>query len=176
MAEQGQAAPVVLGQVHGLFGVKGWIKVYSYTRPVEAILDYDRWWIGRADDARPFQVLAGRTQGKTLVAQLGDEHGTPLADRDAAVALLGQDIAVERSALPEPEAGEFYWVDLVGLTVVNTYDVELGQVTAMMETGANDVLVVTGDRERLIPLVADIIVLDVDFDAKRIHVDWDADF
>ncbi|WP_348761631.1 ribosome maturation factor RimM [uncultured Salinisphaera sp.] len=176
MAEQGQAAPVVLGQVHGLFGVKGWVKVYSYTRPVEAILDYDRWWIGRANEARSFQVLAGRTQGKTLVAQLGDEHGKPLADRDAAVALLEQDIAVERSALPEPEPGEFYWVDLIGLSVVNTQDVVLGRVSAMMETGANDVLVVTGERERLIPLVVDIIVLEVDFNAGQIRVDWDADF
>ena len=84
MAGQGIETPVVLGQVHGLFGVKGWIKVYSYTRPVEAILDYDRWWIGRADEARPFQVLAGRMQGKTLIAQLGDENGQPLPDRDAA--------------------------------------------------------------------------------------------
>ncbi|MBH04522.1 MAG: ribosome maturation factor RimM [Xanthomonadales bacterium] len=176
MAGQGIETPVVLGQVHGLFGVKGWIKVYSYTRPVEAILDYDRWWIGRADEARPFQVLAGRMQGKTLIAQLGDENGQPLPDRDAAVALLDRDISVERDELPDLEAGEYYWVDLFGLSVVNTQGVALGTVTAMMETGANDVLVVSGERERLIPLVVDVVVVDVDFGAGQITVDWDADF
>lgn len=176
MAGQGIETPVVLGQVHGLFGVKGWVKVYSHTRPIEAILDYDRWWIGRASQARPFRVLAGRMQGKTLIAQLGDDHGNPLPDRDAAVALLDLDIAVERDQLPDPEYGEYYWVDLLGLTVINTQSVALGTVTAMMETGANDVLVVTGERERLIPLVVDIVVVDVDFEAGQMTVDWDADF
>ncbi|RJS93822.1 ribosome maturation factor RimM [Salinisphaera sp. Q1T1-3] len=176
MASTTPERPVVLGQVHGLFGIRGWIKVYSFTRPREAILDHERWWIGRADEARPFRVLEGRYQGKTLVARLADDDGEPLADRDAAVALLEQDIAVERATLPDPAPGEYYWVDLIGLNVQTTQDIPLGRVTAMMETGANDVLVVTGDRERLIPLVADEFVIDVDFEANRMTVDWDPEF
>lgn len=168
--------PVVLGRVHGLFGVKGWIKVYSHTRPMDAILDYDRWWIGRADSARPFRVLEAREQGKTLVARLADPQGVPLADRDAVMPLLEQDISVARADLPSPEPDEYYWVDLVGLSVYTDEGQPLGRVDAMMETGANDVLVVKGERERLIPWVMDDVVQSVDLTEGRITVDWDPDF
>ncbi|MGB7756013.1 MAG: ribosome maturation factor RimM [Salinisphaera sp.] len=167
---------VVLGRVNGLFGVRGWIKVYSYTRPVEAILDYDRWWLGAAGDRRGYRLIDGRVQGKTLVAQLANADGEPLADRDAAVELLESDIAVDRRDMPDPEPGEYYWFDLVGLRVVTVDDVDLGRVTAMMETGANDVLVVQGDRERLIPMVADEFVTAVDLEAGTIRVEWDPEF
>ncbi|KEZ75991.1 ribosome maturation factor RimM [Salinisphaera hydrothermalis] len=167
---------VVLGRVHGLFGVRGWVKVYSYTRPAEAILDYDRWWIGNEGARRCYQVVDGRVQGKTLVARLADDDGQPLPDRDAAVELLDLDIAVERADMPDPEPGEYYWFDLIGLKVVTVDDIDLGQVKAMMETGANDVLVVQGDRERLIPLVVDEYVMSVDLEAGVMTVDWDPDF
>lgn len=167
---------VVLGRVHGLFGVSGWIKVYSYTRPIEAILDYDRWWIGPEGDRRDYQLLDGRVQGKTLVAQLARTQGEPLPDRDAAVDLLESDIAVDRNDMPDPEPGQYYWFDLVGLRVVTVDDVDLGRVSAMMETGANDVLVVQGDRERLIPMLVDEFVTAVDLDAGTIRVDWDPEF
>ncbi|HET7312824.1 ribosome maturation factor RimM [Salinisphaera sp.] len=167
---------VVLGRVHGLFGVRGWVKVYSYTRPAEAILGYERWWIGNAGERRDYRVLEARVQGKTLVARLADADDEPLPDRDAALELLDLDIAVERGDLPEPEPGEYYWFDLIGLNVVTVDGHDLGRVTAMMETGANDVLVVRGDRERLIPLVIEQFVTAVDLEGGTIHVDWDPDF
>lgn len=176
MAETTPHRHVVLGQVHGLFGVRGWIKVYSHTRPIEAILDYGRWWIGSAGQRQPYQVLEGRLQGKTLVARLADAEGEPLPDRNAAVELLELDIAVAREDMPDPEPGEYYWFDLIGLRVLTVDAVDLGQVSAMMETGANDVLVVKGDRERLIPLVIDEYVIEVDLEGGRIVVDWDPEF
>ncbi|WP_109995515.1 ribosome maturation factor RimM [Salinisphaera sp. LB1] len=176
MAGTAPHRPVVLGRVNGLFGVRGWIKVYSYTRPAEAILDYERWWIGPEADRRGYRLVEGRVQGKTLVAQLADADGEPLADRDAAVELLEFDIAVDRGDMPDPEPGAYYWFDLVGLSVVTVDGVPLGRVTAMMETGANDVLVVRGERERLIPLVVDEFVTEVDPDAGTIRVDWDPEF
>lgn len=168
---------VVLGRVNGLFGVYGWIKVYSYTRPIDAIFDYERWWIGSSEAGwREYRALEGRFQGRTLVASLANAQNRPLPDRNAAVELLDLDIAIDRGDLPDPEPGQYYWADLIGLSVVTIDDQPLGQVTAMMETGANDVLVVSGDRERLIPLVADVFVKSVDFDGGRLVVDWDPEF
>lgn len=167
---------VVLGRVNGLFGVRGWIKVYSYTRPAEAILDYPYWWVGESGSRRRYHVLGGRIQGKALVAHLADSGERPLPDRDAAIGLLDCDIAVGRDEMPEPDVGEYYWFDLIGLTVVNVDGVELGQVAAMMETGANDVLVVQGERERLIPMVMDEFVTSVDLEAGTMQVDWDPEF
>lgn len=175
--------PVVLGRVNGLFGVKGWLKVYSYTRPAENLLEFDEWLIGRQDDWRPFRVLSSRTQGKTLVAQLGvppagnpNGPATPLSDRDAAVELLELEIAVARTAMPALADGEYYWFDLIGLDVVNRDGVALGRVKAMMETGANDVLVLSGDRERLLPFVVGEIIDEVNLESGQIVADWDPDF
>lgn len=168
--------PIVLGRVHGLFGVRGWIKVYSHTRPIEAICDYRHWWVGSADDRRRYRVVEARNQGRTLVAHLADASDRPLPDRDAAAALLDLEIAVERADMPDPEPGEYYWCDLIGLRVATEEGVMLGQVTAMMETGANDVLVVQGDRERLIPMVLDECVKSIDLEAATMVVDWDPEF
>lgn len=168
--------PVVLGHVSGLFGVKGWIKVYSYTRPAVNLLEYEDWLIGRQDAWRPFRVLDAREQGKTLVARIAGDDDTPLADRDAAAALVDLQIAVARDQLPAPEPGEYYWFDLIGLDVFNREGAALGRVKAMMETGANDVLVLQGERERLVPFVVGEVIDEVDLDAGRIVADWDADF
>lgn len=168
--------PVVLGHVSGLFGVKGWIKVYSYTRPAVNLLEYEDWLIGRQDAWRPFRVLDAREQGKTLVARIAGDDDTLLADRDAAAALVDLQIAVARDQLPAPEPGEYYWFDLIGLDVFNREGAALGRVKAMMETGANDVLVLQGERERLVPFVVGEVIDEVDLDAGRIVADWDADF
>lgn len=167
----GGAGQVLLGRIHGLFGVRGWVKVYSYTAPPENILDYPLWYVG--DDRRPMRLVDGRVHGKGLVVRLAPEDGEPLADRDAAAALLESDIAVSREALPPLAEGEYYWADLIGLDVVNRDSEALGRVAGMMDTGAHGVLIVTGERERLIPFVIEAIVDEVDLEAGRITVDWD---
>lgn len=172
---------VVLGHISGLFGVGGWVKVYSHTRPIDNLLDYDRWFVerfsqGGAAQWRAFRVLQAKPHGKTLVAQLADaEHG-PVTGRDAAAALVDARVAVARADMPALAPGEYYWQDLIGLEVVNRDAVALGRVTGMMETGANDVLVIEGERQRLIPFVIGVIVDCVDLETGRIAVDWDADF
>jgi 16S rRNA processing protein RimM len=161
---------VILGRVSGLFGVKGWVKVFSYTQPREAILDYGRWFLGRRGHWQALSVEEGKRQGKTVIARLEG-----VDDRDAAAKLIESDIAVARQDLPEAEEGEYYWADLEGLKVVRRDGTVLGTVGYLLETGANDVLVIEGDRERLIPFVADEVILDVDVDKGVITVDWDWD-
>lgn len=172
---------VVLGRISGLFGVRGWVKVYSHTRPMENLIEYERWFLNRCaegchDSWRPFRVVAAKPYGKTLIAQLADPDDQVIDDRDVAAGLLDADVAVSRSAMPVLPAGEYYWHDLVGLEVTNRAAQSLGRVTDMMATGANDVLVVKGDRERLIPFVTGVIVDAVDLDAGQITVDWGLDY
>ena len=161
---------MLLGQVTGLFGVRGWVKVFSYTQPREAILDYDGWLLKHKGEWRAAEVAAGKKHGKTIIVQFAG-----VDDRDEAAELLGCDIAVERDDMPAPEEGSFYWSDLEGLRVEHLDGSELGRVAGLMETGANDVLVVKGEREQLIPFVAGPIVLDVDLAAGVIRVDWEWD-
>lgn len=160
---------VPLGYVSGVHGLRGWIKVHSWTQPREAIFAYQPWLIG--DERREVRVLDRRLQGKALLAALPG-----VEDREGAATLVGSAIVVRRDQLPELPAGEYYWSDLIGLSVETVSGEELGQVERLMETGANDVLVVRGDRERLIPYVPGRYVVGVDLDKRRIVVDWNADF
>ena len=162
--------PVILGRVVGLFGVRGWVKVHSYTEPREALLEYRGWLLGRDGDWQPVEVAEGRQHGKGIVVRLQG-----IEDRDAAAELLGSDIGIDRDALPEAEDGRYYWADLEGLTVVHRDGTELGKVAYLMATGANDVLVVDGPVERLIPFVPETVILDVDLAAGVIRVDWEWD-
>lgn len=157
-------ARVSLGRVSGVHGVRGWIKVYSYTRPIDNILDYGRWFIGD----QSFDLAEGQPHGPGLIAQLAG-----LSDRDAAAALIGKDIEVLRSELPALAEGEVYWADLIGLAVVGLEGEALGTVTGLMETGANDVMVVAfGGGEQLIPYVRGPIVTDIDLAAGVVTVNW----
>ena len=165
---------VVIGKITSAFGVKGWVKVFSYTDPVSNILQYKSWYIPSPSDNnhwQAFQVLDGRPHGKLIVAQLEG-----ISDRNQAELMNGLDIAIPRDELPAAEEGEYYWLDLKGLKVVNIQGVELGIIDDIMETGANDVLVVEGDRQRLIPYVLDEVVKDVDLQDGIMTVDWEADF
>ncbi len=164
-------ALVVVGQVTGLYGVLGWVRIYSHTQPRENVLHYGRWHLGGPGRWRPVKVEAARTQGKGLVAKFAG-----VDDRDAARAWIGREIAVPRDELPPLEEGEYYWSDLLGLQVLTVDGQVLGQVARLMETGANDVLVVQGDRERLIPFLPDRVVRRVDLEAGVVEVDWDPDF
>ena len=163
---------VPIGRVSGVFGVRGWLKVRSATEPPERIFDYQPWQIGRAAQWRSFEVVHGRSHGAAgFVARLDG-----LDDRERARVFVGADIAVWRSQLPEPGPDEYYWCDLVGLVVEDGAGSPLGRVRRVMETGANDVMVVAaGDAELLIPFVPGRTVRAVDLEVGRIEVEWSPD-
>ena len=144
--------------------------MFSYTEPREALLDYGNWLIRRSEEWQSVELAEGKRHSKTVVVRLKGVN-----DRDQAAELVGCDIGVARTALPEPEAGHYYFGDLEGMRVVNRDGTELGIVAYVMETGANDVLVTGGKRERLIPFVADEVILDVDLASGVISVDWEWD-
>ncbi len=162
---------VILGKIAGVYGVRGWVKVFSETKPKENIFSYKPWQINLNGQWQSVKVIEGRPQGKGLVAHLESYD-----DRELARQLVGAEIAVDKTQLPAAAEDEYYWADLVGLKVVTLSGVELGQVDHLFETGANDVLVVTGERERLIPFVQGNYIHKVDLDAGVIRVDWDPEF
>ncbi len=165
--------PLIVGKLNGASGIKGWVKVYSYTDPKENILNYSPWYLKLDGQWQQVSILNGREQGKTVVAQLEGCN-----DRNTAESYRGVEIAIEESQLPQLEEGEYYWRDLIGLTVVNMAGKELGTVKKMMETGANDVLVVktASKEELLIPYVPEYSVMKVDLESKQITVDWELDY
>ena len=159
-----------MGRVAAPYGVRGWVKVQTLTESIEGLLAYNPWWIGRSDQWSPRRLLEGRVHGNGLIAQIEG-----VADRTDAVSLRGASIAVLRSELPAPPSGQYYWADLIGLSVVNRQGEALGQVAEVLSTGANDVIVVRGDRERLIPFVEPVLC-EVDLGAARLVVDWELDY
>jgi len=161
---------VTLGRITGLFGVKGWVKVHSYTEPRENVVDYSAWILEHGGREHRIEVEAGHLAGKGVVAKLRG-----IDDRDEARQWVGADIHVERGALPPCEPGEYYWVDLEGLEVRNTRGELLGEVDHLMATGANDVIVLRGG-DRLIPFVKGSVVRRVDVEAGVIVVDWEPGF
>jgi 16S rRNA processing protein RimM len=163
-------APVRLGRIVGLFGVRGWVKVHSDARPREAILGYNPWLLELDGRWREYRLAEGRVHGPGIVARFEG-----CTDRNAAQMLVGASVAVRREQLPPAEPGEYYWSDLEGLRVVNLQGENLGVVDHLVETGANDVMVVAGERERLIPFTRNA-VREVDLKAQIIRVDWDRDF
>ena len=163
---------VLLGKIVGLHGVRGELKLESYTEPRTQIFRYQPWRMRSASGESTLEGCRGRAQGKGIVAELPG-----VTDRDAAAALVGSEIWVARSALPMPAPGEYYWSDLEGLEVITVEGVSLGTVSHLLATGANDVLVVrNADRERLIPFLVGQFVTEVDLEAGRVTVDWDPEF
>ncbi len=161
--------PVVLGEVSAHYGVRGWVKVFSHTRPLENILDYPRWWLRVRGQWQEVEVAEGRMHGKGIVVRFGD-----VDSREQAEIYLKAEIAVNRDQLPEGDG--FYWSDLIGLNVETIEGVSLGVVDHLFETGANDVVVVRGERERLLPWVRDDVIKDVSLEDGIIRVDWDPNF
>jgi 16S rRNA processing protein RimM len=165
---------VPVGKISGAFGVKGWVKVFSFTEPRKNILSYSPLYISRKGEWIEVKKSGGRTQGKGVV--MGLENVT---DRDQVLPLIGAELAIKNTQLKPTAKDEFYWSELVGLTVINLQDQPLGQVDHLLETGANDVLVLKVDGEdekRLIPFVMDEIVKLVDVDKNLIQVDWGVDY
>lgn len=169
---------VTLGRVAGVYGIKGWVKVHSETRPLTNILRYRRWWIG-GEGRQEYRasVLDGHPQGGTVVVQLSTAGGEPISDRDVAASLIGATIQVDREELPKLPQGQYYWVDLLGQRVENKEGIVLGTVTDVTSNGAQDVLVIgDGEVRRMIPFVAPQIVLEVDLAAGRIVCDWQPEY
>ncbi|MGZ8155980.1 MAG: ribosome maturation factor RimM [Burkholderiales bacterium] len=161
---------VVMGRITAPFGIRGWIKLQAYTQAPENLLAYPTWWVGSGGDWQQSRLEQGQVQNAAVVAKLAG-----CEDRDAAALYRGKQVAIPRDAFPQPAANEFYWSDLVGLRVVNAQGEDLGKVKEVLGTGANDVLVVQGERERLIPFT-EITVTQVDVPGGMIRVDWEADF
>ncbi|MGQ0654998.1 MAG: ribosome maturation factor RimM [Betaproteobacteria bacterium] len=155
-----------MGRVAGSYGVRGWLKVTPGGGAVEGLAGAARWWIGGEE----YEVAEAKVHGATVVAKLAG-----IEVRERALALKGEAVLVERSALPEPEAGHYYLADLVGLDVVNERGEALGKVRKFCTNGAQDVMEVAGDRERLMPWVP-AVVKEVDLQKRQITVEWGADW
>ncbi|MFY2764280.1 ribosome maturation factor RimM [Arenimonas sp. MALMAid1274] len=162
---------ILLGRVAGDFGVRGELKLLSWTDPREAIFRYQPWILRSGDTEREVSGVRGRDTGKLVIATFPG-----VENREQAEALKGAEIWVTRDRLPPPRPGEYYWVDLEGLAVQTVEGVSLGTVSHLFDTGANPVIVISGERERLVPFVTDTFVKSVDFEAGLIVVDWDPDF
>ena len=168
---------LIIGKVSGAYGVKGWVKVFSETDPREGITTYNPWYVRKDGQGewREVQVEHSKRQAKTIVAKLAG-----IDDRDAALCLTGAAIAIRPDQLQALDEDEYYWRDLIGLRVVNREGIELGAVLRLIETGANDVLVVgtggRGGKEHLVPWTPGEAIVDVDLERGSIRVDWDADF
>jgi len=162
---------VVVGRIVGAYGVRGWIRIHSDCSPREAILGYSPWYLDDDGGWEKVGLREGRQLGKSVIALLEG-----IGDRDVAGRLLGRQIAVRRDQLPALESGDYYWTDLEGLRVETSEGETLGTVHHLFETGANDVMVVRGERERLIPYVWEQVVRKVDTAAGIIVVEWDPDF
>ncbi len=159
-----------VGHILGAQGIKGWVKVYSHTSPRENIVNYGPWLLER-DGRRDWVDVSGRLQGRHVVAKLDG-----IDERNQAEALAGCEIYIHARQLPRLPAGDYYWSDLIGLEVETLRAEPLGVIESMLETGADDVMVLAGDRERLIPFVIDEIVREIDLDARRMVVDWSPEF
>lgn len=162
---------VVVGEILGAFGVRGWVKVQSHTQPPENILKYSPWFLDAQAGTKEYKVLDGRPHGHIFVARLEG-----IVDRDQAALLQRCKIAVPRERFPPLAPGKYYWTDLIGLEVRTVAGLTLGKIASMMETGANDVMEVHGDRERLIPFVMNEFIKSVNIDEGYLIVDWDPDF
>ena len=169
---------VILGKVGAVYGIKGWLKIHSFTDDHEAILDYFPWSLKLGNKIQSVEITDWRKHNNGLVVKVAG-----IDDRDIAQKLVGSEIFVNEDALSDLPEGEFYWRDLIGMAVVTDKGYDLGQVSDIMETGANDVLVVKanlkdgfGKKERLIPYLMDQVILSVSAEDKQICVDWDPGF
>lgn len=163
----------MIGTINGLFGVHGWVKIFSYTHPRKNIVSYQPWHININGNWQTLEIVKGRVQSKTIVAQIKN-----INDREQARQLIGTDIYIEKSQLPKLKKGEYYWEELIGLEVVNKELIPLGIVNNLVSTGANSVLVVQdkkSKKEHWVPYIKPSLI-KVDLDKQKILVDWDENF
>lgn len=162
---------VTLGRISGVFGVKGWVKVHSYTEPRDNIVGFGVWTLRRHGVDSTIEIEDGRSHGANVVAKLRG-----VDDPDQARELIGAEVIIERSALPECKPGEYYWTDLEGLEVRTLGGAPLGVVDHLIATGGHDLLVLAGPAQRMIPFVVGEVIRSVDLDAGVIVADWSPEF
>ncbi|WP_238593622.1 ribosome maturation factor RimM [Endozoicomonas atrinae] len=180
-AVEGAVKRITLGHISSVFGVKGWLKIHSNTSPMENILNYPRWILDHNGDVKTVEIDQARPHGKGLIA-----HIVGCDDRELARSYCGYQITINADEMPEPEDDEIYWHQLESLDVFSRNaegdNILLGKVSHLMETGANDVLVIRPSkgsidrRERLVPWLTGSVVLDVNPEKGFIRVDWDPEF
>jgi 16S rRNA processing protein RimM len=163
---------VLIGRIGAPYGIKGWVKINSYTRPASNISTYPKWFLKKPQgDWQLVAVEACKPHGKTWIVKLGD-----IADPEQAKSITHAEVAVERDSLPPAAADEIYWMDLEGCTVINLAGITLGKVDYMLETAGSDVMMVKGEHDYLIPFLRDRYIKAVDIEDKQITVDWDENF
>lgn len=169
---------IVVGKLGSSYGIRGWLRVFSFTEDPNSLFDYTPWYIQRAGKWQEVEVESFKPHNQDTIVKLKG-----INDRDEANALTNFEIFVDVQKLPDLKDGDFYWKDLIGCKVVTVNGYDLGQVVDLMETGSNDVLVVKanlkdafGAKERLIPFVEDQFIKQVDLSIKQITVDWDPAF
>lgn len=171
---------VNIGRIGRAHGIQGWVNITSFTDPKENILNYQPWQLRSPNSLKTITIEASRILADGIIVKLSGCN-----DRDIAKAYTGANIAIEPEQRPQLEAGEYYWTDLIGLTVINQDGVTLGEVIDLMQTGSNDVLIVrktvgavgagTG-KEHLIPYLPKEFIVDINLDTKIMQVIWDPDF
>ena len=167
---------ILLGSISGVHGLKGWLKVFSHTSPRLKITEYSQWFLSKdSENWKACKVVAGRVQGKNIIVQLEGVNDCSQVD-----ALIGSKIAVKNEQLESLSNGEYYWRDLLGLSVETINGVSLGKLDWIFNSGSNDVLVVkeTGakKKERMLPFLFDKVVVSIDLEASLMIVDWDPEF
>lgn len=157
---------VEMGVVGGAYGLRGWIKVVPWSGERDALVRYPTWWVGGTER----DVESARLHGAQVIAKLAG-----LETPEQARGLKGKRVCVPREKLPEPETGQYYFADLIGMEVVNEQGALLGVVKEMSSHGAQDVMEVAAERTRMLPWVG-AVVKRVDLEARRIEVDWGTDW
>ena len=159
---------LLVGAVGSTYGIKGWLKIISYTATIPKILEYNPWYIEDRDGWKLYKVEEGKIHGKGIIAKLNG-YNNP----ETAKLLSGKKISILRSQLPLLKKDEYYWSQLKGLTVIDQHGENLGKVIYLLETGSNDVLVVKGTKEHAIPYLPGEVVTEVNLEKGEVHVNWE---
>jgi 16S rRNA processing protein RimM len=162
---------VVVGRFCRPHGIKGFIRVLSFTEPRDNLFNFPTWYVQQNQQWQPIERVDDEITHKHILTRVKG-----YLEREDVAALTNCDIAVPRSQLPELDNGEHYWHELMGMRVIDQQGQLLGEVTELMMTGSNDVLIVEGDARYLIPYLPDEVIQRVDKQARTITVDWDVNF
>ena len=160
---------IYLGKITGVHGIKGWLKIRSFSSPPENILNYPSWIINNQGEEDFYSIEQGRKQNNKIVVKL-----EKIDDRNTAESLINSKIQIQRSNLPKLSNENYYWSDLVGLSVLSSEEKVIGKIESLIETGANDVMVIITlkDERILIPFVMHEIIKEVNVELSYIKIDW----